>query len=98
MPVEPNVTPRGQSCNTCRFAATHTCAEDAATRVRIKCRRFPPKRLGNLHPGMTNTAELVQQQGDTAWPVLTVDDWCGEWAARAPANRKRRVDPNVRAK
>lgn len=76
--IAPNVPPKGESCNTCLFAITHTCGDDAA-RVRVKCARFPPTRRGALlDVGLT----VEQREIDTMWPYTTVDDWCGEWEKR----------------
>lgn len=79
MEIEPNRTPPGESCNTCRFAGTHTCAEQQADQVRVTCRRYPPQRLGRES---IYNATLASRQSDTDWPVLDLDGWCGEWRAR----------------
>lgn len=78
--LTPNTPPKGQSCGTCRFATTHTFAEDHRTKVTVKCCRFPPVRLGRKMP--REEEHVTQLQDDTAWPYTLWDDWCGEWKAR----------------
>lgn len=77
--LTPNKHPDGEKCGTCRFAGTHVHAgSDDATKVRVRCLRYPPTRRGEIgkqHP-------MKDQEADTFWPVLTWDDWCGEWVRR----------------
>jgi hypothetical protein len=89
MSIESNVSPQGEKCNTCRFAMTHVLvAEDPAIRTVVKCARFPPVRLGCV-PAKERMVPIDQRAADTVWPYASVDDWCGEWAARA----ERPVEP-----
>lgn len=79
--LTPNLLPEGQSCGTCRFAGTSVLTPTGSARMLVRCLRFPPQRLGQ---GITYNADR-QMEGaweDTGWPVLTWDDWCGEWQTR----------------
>jgi hypothetical protein len=91
--IEANLRPDGQSCNTCRFAGTHTHAPSPAHTL-VRCLRFPPQRLGNQPP--LGSSELTSQHRDTVWPILTVDDWCGEWAGRAKRSTECTYSPDGR--
>lgn len=87
--LTPNLQPKGESCGSCRFAGTHVHAgTEPRDRALVRCKRYPPQRLGNQPPLHSGT--LVSQQRDTVWPVLTWDDWCGEWQARVTTARPRR--------
>lgn len=77
--LTPNTPPPGETCGACRYAGTHTHAPGEA-RTLVRCLRYPPQRRGFV----AASHSLKQQNADTLWPVLTWDDWCGEWAARLP--------------
>lgn len=77
--LTPNKTPKGESCGTCRFAATHTCAEGRQDQVVVACRRFPPT-LMERRRGWS----LRDKPPASEFPHTTWDDWCGEWEARDP--------------
>lgn len=80
--LTPNPMPPGQICGTCRFAGTAVLAGEGADRTMIRCKRFPPSRLGRgREEGVT---DLAYAHADTGWPVLTWDDWCGGWMERLP--------------
>lgn len=86
MTLTPNAFPKGESCGTCRFAGTHVHAGASdREKVLVTCHRFPAQRLGNIPP--LHSLALTERLGDTVWPVLTWDDWCGEWVARDRQNR-----------
>lgn len=92
--LTPNKIPDGQKCGTCRFAGTHVVAGvEKETQVRIKCRRYPPARRG----GVSGTATLLLQETDNMWPVLTWDDWCGEWAPRVEDMVEVDIGPSLAA-
>lgn len=78
-----NPRPNGQSCGTCRFAGTHVQAGSNLERTLVRCMRYPPQRLGQTHP-FNAAGQLARGLEDTGWPVLTWDDWCGEWQERLP--------------
>ena len=78
MSLTANKLPGGQSCGRCYFAGTHVLSADDGARTLVRCLRYPPTRLGS---GMVTTLEAAHMA--TAWPVLTWDDWCGEWKRRA---------------
>ena len=80
--LTPNTTPKGEKCGTCRFAGTHTHAADRRDQTLVRCRRFPPVRLSG--PDYSRQAALQVAANATAFPVLTWDDWCGEWEERDP--------------
>ena len=82
MAMTPNPKPDGQFCGSCRFAGTHTHSPDSHERIRVKCHRYPPQRLGRDPELYTPRSKLPVQQADTGWPVLMWDDWCGEWLRR----------------
>lgn len=77
--LTPNTPPPGENCGACRYAGTHTHAPGEA-RTLVRCLRYPPQRRGFV----AASHSLKQQNADTLWPVLTWDDWCGEWAPRLP--------------
>lgn len=78
--LTPNSTPEGEQCGTCRFARTHTCAQDRREQVIVRCRRFPP--ISRERP--TEAPCLEAREAATHWPYTTWDDWCGEWQERDP--------------
>jgi len=78
--LTPNRTPEGESCGTCRFAGTHTCAAERREQVVVRCRRFPP--ISREWP--RDAPCLEARVAATHWPYTLWDDWCGEWEARAP--------------
>jgi hypothetical protein len=83
MAISSNVHPKGQSCNTCRFALTHVeISENSVIRTIVRCARFPPVRVG-LVPAKERMIPVDQRAGDSVWPYATVDDWCGEWKRRS---------------
>lgn len=79
--LTPNIRPNGENCGTCRFAATNVLAGGEEDRMLIRCLRFPPQRLGR-GPEYNPSGVMVRAHQDTGWPVLTWDDWCGEWVPR----------------
>ncbi len=81
--LTPNPMPEGQSCGTCRFAGTHVQAGHGAERTLVRCLRYPPQRLGQA-PEFNSAGPIARAREDTGWPVLTWDDWCGEWQQRLP--------------
>ncbi len=79
--LTPNKARDGETCGTCRFASTHTVAEDRRDQVVIRCRRYPPT-VQVLHGPYGPQPNLQQKLSATHWPYTTWDDWCGEWVIR----------------
>jgi hypothetical protein len=64
-------------CATCRYAIKRTDRHTAPSTF-FECRRFPP----------VPPADRSFDNFDVpfaAWPLVSADDWCGEWEQELPA-------------
>ena len=68
-----------KKCSSCRFS--HVQINPSGGKINFnerQCRRHPPSVTSVLIP--TTTGAAINQIA--AWPTVTVDMDCGEWAAR----------------
>lgn len=76
--------PRPDRCETCRFA--HASQQDYVPQhgnpsgqsvrlTRLECRRRAPV------CAVASEGDFIP--GDTFWPAIVPDHWCGEWQAEA---------------
>lgn len=81
--------PDGQECGNCRFADDQEEGRDHIPRGdRIfLCRRNPPA----FWPADDRPDDVDPQ--DAAWPIVLIDNWCGEWQAVAVAAAATVPDP-----
>ncbi len=64
-----------RTCNECRHCKGVLLPDKTIQKV---CKRYPPKLA--LHPVQTNQG--VQWVGNTAFPMLTGEDECGEFSPK----------------
>ena len=60
------------TCDLCRFFEPHRTVDGKGLYTLGDCRRHPPR----IAPDGVD--------GTTSWPLVSIDDWCGEWAADRP--------------
>lgn len=66
-------------CKTCAYWSPQVQS------VYGQCRRFPPTPYRTTEEG-----ELIQQD---AWPLLTANEWCGEWRGKAKPEKPIELPP-----
>lgn len=67
-----------QTCNACRHCGIITMPGKVIQKV---CKRYPPTLALQAIP----VNGQIQWAGNTAWPLLSGDDCCGEFSAKAAA-------------
>ena len=58
------------TCDLCRFFEPHRTEGEGPLDYELgDCRRHPPR---------------LEADGTTSWPLVRLDEWCGEWAVDRP--------------
>lgn len=74
--------PAGQGCGSCLFCNAVPVGDGE---LRMVCRRMPPQVTALLLP--TNRPPGYEIATNMAWPMVSKDQWCGEWQAEEQASR-----------
>jgi hypothetical protein len=91
---------RAERCETCRYSEPVDEEDDMTREHERHCKRHPPVLLPNTtlgyaleslkHPNERDVTEMASgYEGDNSsvwgFPVVTSQDWCGEWKAKGEA-------------
>lgn len=66
-----------RSCKECAF-----CDIGGGARKELPGSAGAAQHLCRRHPPLVDTAVNGSRGFEAVWPLVSIDDWCGEWVAR----------------